>query len=249
VGDEEWGYIIQQNHCSVLPVVSTPGQVPRRILTTSVSGYEEHTDYASCTSVISYTDGTAPAVSCSSGGNTVFDLLTYSTYTSAYDASSTSIYTSIYSTYRIVWAQRILVAYPTTSASDGRVTPLGEPTSTNNPEGGSAVPTPKPDDKSGLGAGAIAGIVVGVVGALLLVGAFFFWRRRQQKHHHAPIPKSSPTGEHDALPEFVATSGTSTGPAQMTAANSNGLFQPQPELRSPRWDRDGRSVVLHIEDA
>ncbi|KAB2105336.1 hypothetical protein AG0111_0g6512 [Alternaria gaisen] len=198
------------------------------------SGYEEHTDYASCTSVISYTDGTAPAVSCSSGGNTVFDLLTYSTYTSAYDASSTSIYTSIYSTYRIVWAQRILVAYPTTSASDGRVTPLGEPTSTNNPEGGSAVPIPKPDDESGLGAGAIAGIVVGVVGALLLVGAFFFWRRRQQKHHHAPIPKSSPTGEHDALPEFVATSGTSTGPAQMTAANSNGLFQPQPELRSPR---------------
>ncbi|CAI9631948.1 hypothetical protein GT037_002782 [Alternaria burnsii] len=197
------------------------------------SGYREHSSYASCISTISYTDGTAPALSCASGGTSVIDPLTYSTYTSIYDMSTTtSIYSTTYPEYSTVWAQKILVAYPTTSASDGRVTPLGEPTSTNNPKGGSALP--KPDDESGLGAGAIAGIVVGVVGALLLVGAFFFWRRRQQKHHHAPIPKSSPTGEHDALPEFVATSGTSTSPAQMTAANSNGLFQPQPELRSPR---------------
>ncbi|RYN32119.1 hypothetical protein AA0112_g6197 [Alternaria arborescens] len=197
------------------------------------SGYEVHydSDYASCTSLISYPDGTAPAMSCKSGGTSVSDPLTYSTSTTTY-GSSTSTYT--YSTYTIVWAQKILVAYPTTSASDGRVNELSEPTSTDSPEGGSAQPIPQPDGKSGLGAGAIAGIVVGVVGALLLVGAFFFWRRRQQKHHHAPIPKASPAGEHDALPEFVATSGTSTGPAQMTAASSNGLFQPQPELRSPR---------------
>ncbi|KAL1795963.1 hypothetical protein ACET3X_006187 [Alternaria dauci] len=134
--------------------------------------------------------------------------------------------------YSIVWAQRMLVVYPTASASDAIITPLDEPTA--SPGGSSPQPIPPNKDESGLGTGAIVGIVVGVVGALLLVGAFFFWRRRQQNHRHAPVPKGSPAGEHDALPEFVATNGTRTGPAQMTTSTSNGLFQPQPELRSPR---------------
>jgi hypothetical protein len=73
---------------------------------------------------------------------------------------------------------------------------------------------------------------VGVVGALVLVGAFFFWRRRKQQRYHASIPKASPGGQHDALPEFVGGNGTTAAPAQMTAASSNGLFQPQPEFRA-----------------
>jgi cell wall integrity and stress response component len=176
---------------------------------------------------ISYTDETTTALSCSSGGSLVRDVLTWSTY-------SGSSYTSSSAPYSIVWAQRLQVVLATASAGDVTFSQLSEPTSTDGFDGVPNPPTTQKERKTGLSTGAIVGIVVGVVGALLLVGAFVFWRRRQRKHHHTPIPKASPVGEHDALPEFVGGNGRNTAPAQMTTATSDGLFQPQPELRSPR---------------
>ncbi|KAG9195168.1 hypothetical protein G6011_00288 [Alternaria panax] len=194
------------------------------------SGYQEHENnqISSCTMSISYTDDATTVLSCS-GGSEVVDTLTYTTST-----SSAYSYTTSYPEYYSAWAQKILVVYPTT---DEIVSRINNPISTESPGGTPQPPPPSPtppNSKPGLGTGAIVGIVVGVVGALLLVGAFIFWRRRQRKHHHAPVPKGSPAGEHDALPEFVAGNHTSTGSAQMSAATSNGLFQPQPELKSPR---------------
>jgi LPXTG-motif cell wall-anchored protein len=134
-----------------------------------------------------------------------------------------------------VWAIKLKVILATTSASDATFTPLDQPTSTGSFEANSSTPTSSPNRKSSLGTGPIVGIVVGVVGALLLAGAlFFFLRRRQNRHHHTPIPKVSAGGENDALPEYVGGYGTAVAPAQMTAASSNGLFQPQPEVRASR---------------
>jgi LPXTG-motif cell wall-anchored protein len=134
-----------------------------------------------------------------------------------------------------VWALRLEVILATTSASDATVTPFSGPTSTGSFEANSSTPTSSPNRKPRLGTGPIVGIVVGVVGALLLAGAlFFFLRRRQNQHHHTPIPKVSAGGENDALPEYVGGHGTTTAPTQMTAASSNGLFQPQPEVRASR---------------
>jgi hypothetical protein len=37
----------------------------------------------------------------------------------------------------------------------------------------------------------------------------------------------------EALPEYVGGNGVTPGPHQTTMTSSNGLFQPQPELRGP----------------
>jgi LPXTG-motif cell wall-anchored protein len=136
--------------------------------------------------------------------------------------------------YAIAWAVKMEVVLTTTSPSGPTFTVASGPTASNTQTGPPGPVVPPPDGNSGLGTGAIVGIVVGVVGALLLVGAFFFWRRRKQQHYHTSIPKASPGGEHDALPEFVGGTGTTTAPAQMTTSSSNGLFQPQPEWRASR---------------
>ncbi|KAH6868693.1 hypothetical protein BKA58DRAFT_199229 [Alternaria rosae] len=178
------------------------------------SGYTAHSYYSSCASSITYTDSSTAVLSCQTDGSSVPDW-----FTSDYYNDNTA-----------VWALRIEAILTASSSPDATFTPLSEPTldfgePKSNP--------PDPSQKSSrLGAGPIAGIAVGAVGALALVGGLLFlWRRRQNQHHHAPIPKASPSGEHDALPEFVGKNGTISPPTPMVS--SNGLFHPQPEVRSP----------------
>jgi len=135
-----------------------------------------------------------------------------------------------------VWAAKMEVILTTALASEATFTPLSEPTLDFGPPHYNPPPADSPEPKlRRLGTGPIVGIAVGAVAALALAGGLLFlWRRRQNQHHHAPIPKASPSGEHDALPEFVGNHGTISPPTQM--ASSNGLFHPQPEVRSPRLE-------------
>ncbi|KAL7961277.1 hypothetical protein V8C34DRAFT_25242 [Trichoderma compactum] len=88
---------------------------------------------------------------------------------------------------------------------------------------------------SGLGAGAIAGIVVGVVGGLLIIaGAAFFWyrRRRQSKndeYRDDPSVRGSSSGMVVSVPpEMSANSGSPASP--VSAVNRNSTIQIDPRM-------------------
>lgn len=100
-----------------------------------------------------------------------------------------------------VYAMQIQLVLPTSLSETSSFTTLEEPTSSpsnpsdENPDNGNILEISSAEKgKAGLGEGAIAGVVVGAVAALLLAGAaIFLWRRR--KHRHMPVSKGSPGAE------------------------------------------------------
>jgi hypothetical protein len=178
---------------------------------------------ASCASGIDLEAEPTVVDYCSSGG-----FLSSSTLTSTSSGDSQ---------YITMWAQQIRLALPPASET-ARFTAAGSAlssitssaTATSDPDSGSIQRTSgKRKKKSGLGTGAIVGIVVGVLALLALVGALLFLRRRKRGPQIPVTAKNSNSNE--ALPEYVGGNGVTPGPHQMTTTSSTGLFQPQPELR------------------
>ncbi|KAK4069619.1 uncharacterized protein Triagg1_7043 [Trichoderma aggressivum f. europaeum] len=126
----------------------------------------------------------------------------------------------------------------TFSTSTTSTTPPPGQTSDNSspsqdPSGDSQNATPV--KHSGLGTGAIVGIVVGVVGGLLVLGgaAFFLYRRRRQsrndEYRDDPSVRGSSSGMVGSVPpEMSANSGSPASP--VSAVNRNSTIQIDPRM-------------------
>lgn len=101
-----------------------------------------------------------------------------------------------------------------------------EPTSTPPP-----TPTAQPVESSssgGLGAGGIAGVVVGAVAGIALIAGLFFWYGILRARQKPPVnPDVSPMAKASYLspgaPSFDASSGMFTGPTQPSPPPPNSL--------------------------
>ncbi|KAF2720902.1 acid protease [Polychaeton citri CBS 116435] len=90
--------------------------------------------------------------------------------------------------------------------SGTNIVSIEKPTENNNTSNGTTIGTPTPrDDSSGISGGAIAGIVIGVVAVIAILGlGFWFYRRKQQqKHKHTPVATTEPeqSTNADVFPE------------------------------------------------
>ncbi|KAL7910342.1 hypothetical protein GGI35DRAFT_362858 [Trichoderma velutinum] len=192
------------------PPSSTPTQstASTSATTASSSTTTSSSTSASATSSSSSTSETSTTSSSSSSSSTT-------------DSSSSSSSTSSSST-----------SSTTTTPPPGQTTDGSSPSQDSSGDHQTGTPV----KHSGLGTGAIVGIVVGVVGGLLIIGGaalFWFLRRRRQgkddEYQDDPSVRGSSSGMVGSVPpEMSANSGSPASP--VSAVNRNSTIQIDPRM-------------------